>query len=181
MGWFPATVNVHVPTGRSTGHVWPQLEGGSLWPSAYLASSLSSICRDRCIRRAQFPRPPLITNVGGCGGQSSGHAPPRRLVPDCWLSFSMCQFETHRVESQPQLRDCRSHNSTARQGTTSPRRTLRRHTCIHAHTHTHTHIHIRQYARTWPYQVASSGPRSTRAEIERASDAYGDAASRLNQ
>lgn len=177
MGWFPATVNVHVPTGRSTGHVWPQLEGGSLWPSAYLASSLSSICRDRCIRRAQFPRPPLITNVGGCGGQSSGHAPPRRLVPDCWLSSSMCQFETHRVESQPQLRDCRSHNSTARQGTTSPRRTLRRHTYIYAH----THIHIRQYARTWPYQVASSGPRSTRAEIERASDAYGDAASRLNQ
>lgn len=26
--------------------------------------------------------PPVITNVGGCGGQSSGHAPPRRVIPD---------------------------------------------------------------------------------------------------
>lgn len=48
MGWFPATVNVHVPTGRSTGHVWPQLEGGSplalclsgFEPLVYLQGSL---------------------------------------------------------------------------------------------------------------------------------------------
>lgn len=112
-GWagFPQQSTCMCPLVAAPVMYGPNSKEGSLWASAYLASCLSSICRDRCIRRAQFPRPPLITNVGGCGGQSSGHAPPRRLVPDCWLSFSMCQFETHRVESQPQLRDCRSHNS----------------------------------------------------------------------
>lgn len=129
---------------------------------------LLPICRDRCIRRAQFPRSPLITNVGGCGGQSSGHAPPRRLVPD-WCHPACVNLKP--VES----------NLSLSFETAAPTTTLRDpgppHLVAHCVvTHTHTLPHTSGSTLTWPYQVASSGPRSTRAETDRVSDAYGDAA-----
>lgn len=178
-GLLPATANVRVPTGRSSGRVWPNSKSLLLALLLPLLSGfvplLLSICRDRCIRRAQFPRPPLIINVGGCGGQSSGHAPPRRLVPD-WCPPACVNLKP--IES----------NLSLSFETAAPTTTLRDRQlphlvahCVVTHTHTLTLPHASGSTRTWPYQVATSGPRSTRAETDRASDAYGDAASRLNQ
>lgn len=140
------------------------------WPSAIwrLATCLLSVCRDRCIRRAQFPRSPLITNVGGCGGQSSGHAPPRRLVPD-WPPSACVNLKP--IESNLSLSFETAAPTTARRDKELPH--LDAH-CVVTHVHTHTHSGSIQ---AWPYQVASSGPRSTHTATFGTSDAYGDAAS----
>lgn len=143
-GWlacFPATANVNVPTGRSSGRVWPNSK--PLHTVGPLLSGfvplLLPICRDRCIRRAQFPRSPLITNVGGCGGQSSGHAPPRRVVPD-WYPPACVNLKP--VESNLSL-SFETAAPTTRLRDPGPPHLVAH--CVVTHTHTHTPTHIWQH------------------------------------
>lgn len=110
-----------------------------LWPSATKYVPLLSVCRDCCIRRAQFPRSPLITNVGGCGGQSSGHAPPRRLVPN-WSSSACVNLKP--IESNLSLSFETAAPATPLRDREPPHLVAH---CVVTHSHTHTHIYSRQY------------------------------------
>lgn len=147
--WLPATVNVHVPTGRSSGLVWPSSKPLAVCYLAYvpLRPPAGIVASDA----PNFPRSPLITNVGGCGGQSSGHAPPRRLVPN-WCSSACVNLKPKPIESNISLSFETAASTTALRDTEPPHLVARR-----VVTYTQTAGRIQ----TWPYQVASSGPRST--------------------
>lgn len=109
---------------------------------------LLSVCRDCCIRRAQFPRSPLITNVGGCGGQSSVHAPPRTPEPD-WIPRACVNLKP--VESNLSLSFETAAPTTVLRDREPPKAVAH---CIVTHTPTHNTSSIQ----TCPYRVASSGP-----------------------
>jgi hypothetical protein len=165
---YPVSCNSQracVPTGRSAGRVWPNSK------PQYVPSALLSSCRDCRIRRAQFPTSPLITNVGGCGGQSSVHAPPRTPESD-WPPRACVNLKP--VES----------NLSLSFETAAPTTTPRDREPPNAVTHcivTHTHTQHQQYTglAISSCELRPSDPLMHRQD--RVSDAYGDAASRLKQ